>query len=149
MKQHNWKIKQINSKYWDWNGWNQKMCVCVYIRPYSVNAKCVINQISIPQCTYCTVVLGKTLCCPTMKTFLSELTSVSIHVPQITTMESNLKSLEEENKVIEQQNESLLREPASLRHSLINSLANIQRPQMVRDHAHQNEDKSWTKSVLL
>lgn len=84
-----------------------------------------------------------------MKTFLSELTSVLIHVPQITTMESNLKSLEEENKVIEQQNESLLREPASLRHSLINSLANIQLPQMVRDHAHQNEDKSWTKSVLL
>uniref|UniRef100_A0A8C9VR45 Myelin transcription factor 1 like n=1 Tax=Scleropages formosus TaxID=113540 RepID=A0A8C9VR45_SCLFO len=51
---------------------------------------------------------------------------------QITTMESNLKSIEEENKVIEQQNESLLHELANLSQSLINSLANIQLPHMVR-----------------
>ncbi len=61
-----------------------------------------------------------------------DLTHLPIHVPQITTMESNLKSLEEENKVIEQQNESLLHELSSLSHSLINSLANIQLPHMVR-----------------
>lgn len=47
-------------------------------------------------------------------------------------MESNLKSIEEENKVIEQQNESPLHELANLSQSLINSLANIQLPHMVR-----------------
>lgn len=47
-------------------------------------------------------------------------------------MESNLKSIEEENKVIEQQNESLLHELANLSQSLINSLANVQLPHMVR-----------------
>lgn len=52
--------------------------------------------------------------------------------PQITTMKSNLKSMEEENKVIEQQNESLLHELANLGQSLINSLANAQLPHMVR-----------------
>lgn len=52
---------------------------------------------------------------------------------QITTMESNLKSIEEENKVIEQQNESLLHELANLSQSLIHSLANIQLPHMVSD----------------
>uniref|UniRef100_A0A8C1CYZ5 Myelin transcription factor 1 like n=1 Tax=Cyprinus carpio carpio TaxID=630221 RepID=A0A8C1CYZ5_CYPCA len=49
---------------------------------------------------------------------------------QITTMESSLKSLKGENKVFEQQNEYLLHELASLSHSLINSLANIQLPHM-------------------
>ncbi|XP_062267543.1 myelin transcription factor 1-like, a isoform X3 [Platichthys flesus] len=49
---------------------------------------------------------------------------------QITTMETNLKSMEDENKVIEQQNDSLLHELANLSQSLINSLANIQLPQM-------------------
>ncbi|XP_035000292.1 myelin transcription factor 1-like, a isoform X3 [Hippoglossus stenolepis] len=49
---------------------------------------------------------------------------------QITTMETSLKSMEEENKVIEQQNDSLLHELANLSQSLINSLANIQLPQM-------------------
>ncbi|CAF98180.1 unnamed protein product, partial [Tetraodon nigroviridis] len=49
---------------------------------------------------------------------------------QITTMESNLKSIQEENKVIEQQNESLLHELANLSQSLINSLANAQLPHM-------------------
>lgn len=53
-------------------------------------------------------------------------------VRQITTMETNLKSIEEENKVIEQQNDSLLHELANLSQSLINSLANIQLPHMVR-----------------
>lgn len=47
-------------------------------------------------------------------------------------MESSLKSIEEENKVIEQQNESLLHELANLSQSLINSLANVQLPHMVR-----------------
>lgn len=48
-------------------------------------------------------------------------------------METNLKSMEEENKAIEQQNDSLLHELANLSQSLINSLANIQLPHMVRD----------------
>lgn len=52
---------------------------------------------------------------------------------QITTMESSLKTIEEENKVIEQQNESLLHELANLSQSLIHSLANIQLPHMVSD----------------
>ena len=47
-------------------------------------------------------------------------------------METSLKSMEEENKVIEQQNDSLLHELANLSQSLINSLANIQLPHMVR-----------------
>uniref|UniRef100_A0AAY4B506 Myelin transcription factor 1 domain-containing protein n=1 Tax=Denticeps clupeoides TaxID=299321 RepID=A0AAY4B506_9TELE len=51
---------------------------------------------------------------------------------QITTMETNLRSIEEENKVIEQQNDSLLHELANLSQSLINSLANIQLPHMVK-----------------
>lgn len=50
--------------------------------------------------------------------------------PQITTMESSLKSIEEENKVIDQHNESLLHELATF--SQINSLANVQLPPMVR-----------------
>lgn len=60
--------------------------------------------------------------------------ALTLHRPslQITTMESNLKSIEEENKVIEQQNESLLHELANLSQSLINSLANVQLPHMVR-----------------
>lgn len=46
-------------------------------------------------------------------------------------METSLKTIEEENKVIEQQNESLLHELANLSQSLIHSLANIQLPHMV------------------
>lgn len=57
---------------------------------------------------------------------------IDFPVWQITTMETNLKSIEEENKVIEQQNDSLLHELANLSQSLINSLANIQLPHMVR-----------------
>lgn len=59
-------------------------------------------------------------------------------VRQITTMETNLKSIEEENKVIEQQNDSLLHELANLSQSLINSLANIQLPHMVRNLGYGN-----------
>lgn len=55
---------------------------------------------------------------------------------QITTMETNLKSIEEENKAIEQQNDSLLHELANLSQSLINSLANIQLPHMVSANKH-------------
>ncbi|XP_008584283.1 PREDICTED: suppression of tumorigenicity 18 protein-like, partial [Galeopterus variegatus] len=49
---------------------------------------------------------------------------------QITSMESNLKTIEEENKLIEQNNESLLKELAGLSQALISSLADIQLPQM-------------------
>lgn len=50
---------------------------------------------------------------------------------QITSMESNLKTIEAENKLIEQSNESLLKELAGLSQALISSLADIQLPQMV------------------
>lgn len=46
-------------------------------------------------------------------------------------MESNLKTIEEENKLIEQNNESLLKELAGLSQALISSLADIQLPHMV------------------
>ncbi|MEJ1284940.1 hypothetical protein NN561_015930 [Cricetulus griseus] len=49
---------------------------------------------------------------------------------EITSMESNLKTIEEENKLIEQSNESLLKELAGLSQALISSLADIQLPQM-------------------
>ncbi|XP_049336786.1 suppression of tumorigenicity 18 protein isoform X2 [Astyanax mexicanus] len=49
---------------------------------------------------------------------------------QISSMECNLKSIEEENKMIEQHNDSLLKELARLSHALINSLTDIQLPQM-------------------
>lgn len=63
-------------------------------------------------------------------------------------METNLKSIEEENKVIEQQNDSLLHELANLSQSLINSLANIQLPHMVRNKltAHLGE---WFGIIFL
>lgn len=62
---------------------------------------------------------------------------------QITTMETNLKSMEEENKVIEQQNDSLLHELANLSQSLINSLANIQLPHMVRQPSTAPPHSTW------
>lgn len=62
---------------------------------------------------------------------------------QITTMETNLKSMEEENKVIEQQNDSLLHELANLSQSLINSLANIQLPHMVRQPSTAPPQSTW------
>ncbi|XP_051784700.1 suppression of tumorigenicity 18 protein isoform X2 [Erpetoichthys calabaricus] len=49
---------------------------------------------------------------------------------QISSMECNLKTIEEENKLIEQHNDSLLKELARLSQALINSLADIQLPQM-------------------
>lgn len=55
---------------------------------------------------------------------------------QITSMESNLKTIEEENKLIEQNNESLLKELAGLSQALISSLADIQLPQMVSPRRH-------------
>lgn len=64
---------------------------------------------------------------------------------QITTMETSLKSMEEENKVMEQQNDSLLHELANLSQSLINSLANIQLPHMVRERegGRASEQAPW------
>uniref|UniRef100_A0A7N6BP23 Myelin transcription factor 1 domain-containing protein n=1 Tax=Anabas testudineus TaxID=64144 RepID=A0A7N6BP23_ANATE len=49
---------------------------------------------------------------------------------QISSMECNLKTIEEENKMIEQHNDSLLKELARLSQALINSLTDIQLPQM-------------------
>jgi len=63
-------------------------------------------------------------------------------------METNLKSIEEENKVIEQQNDSLLHELANLSQSLINSLANIQLPHMVRANGHESSTRSKKISVM-
>lgn len=52
---------------------------------------------------------------------------------QISSMECNLKTIEEENKMIEQHNDSLLKELARLSQALINSLTDIQLPQMVNN----------------
>ena len=57
---------------------------------------------------------------------------------QITSMESNLKTIEAENKLIEQNNESLLKELAGLSQALISSLADIQLPQMVSPRPERN-----------
>ena len=53
-------------------------------------------------------------------------------------MECNLKTIEEENKMIEQHNDSLLKELARLSQTLINSLTDIQLPQMVRYRLHRH-----------
>lgn len=55
---------------------------------------------------------------------------------QISSMECNLKTIEEENKMIEQHNDSLLKELARLSQALINSLTDIQLPQMVGRLTH-------------
>lgn len=52
---------------------------------------------------------------------------------QISTMEKNLKNIEEENKIIEEQNEALFLELSGLSQALIQSLANIRLPHMVRN----------------
>lgn len=52
-------------------------------------------------------------------------------VLQISSMEKNLKSIEHENKMIEEQNEALFMELSGLSHALIRSLANIRLPHMV------------------
>ncbi len=46
-------------------------------------------------------------------------------------MEKNLKSMEEENKLIEEKNEALFMELSGLSQALIRSLTNIRLPQMV------------------
>lgn len=46
-------------------------------------------------------------------------------------MEKNLKSIEHENKMIEEQNEALFMELSGLSRALIRSLANIRLPHMV------------------
>lgn len=47
-------------------------------------------------------------------------------------MECNLRTIEEENRMIEQHNDGLLKELARLSQALINSLTDIQLPQMVQ-----------------
>lgn len=46
-------------------------------------------------------------------------------------MERNLKNIEQENKIIEEQNEALFMELSGLSQALIRSLANIRLPHMV------------------
>nr|XP_019955363.1 PREDICTED: suppression of tumorigenicity 18 protein isoform X3 [Paralichthys olivaceus] len=55
---------------------------------------------------------------------------MQLQTQQISSMECNLKTIEEENKMIEQHNDSLLKELACLSQALINSLTDIQLPQM-------------------
>ncbi|XP_029931113.1 suppression of tumorigenicity 18 protein-like isoform X2 [Myripristis murdjan] len=55
---------------------------------------------------------------------------MQLQTQQISSMECNLKTIEEENKMIEQHNDSLLKELARLSQALINSLTDIQLPQM-------------------
>lgn len=63
---------------------------------------------------------------------LTSLSFASCTRKQISSMECNLKTIEEENKIIEQHNDSLLKELARLSQALINSLTDIQLPQMVQ-----------------
>ncbi|KAM8838319.1 LOW QUALITY PROTEIN: suppression of tumorigenicity 18 protein [Synchiropus picturatus] len=55
---------------------------------------------------------------------------MQLQTQQISSMECNLRSIEEENKMMEQHNDSLLKELARLSQALINSLTDIQLPQM-------------------
>lgn len=55
----------------------------------------------------------------------------SMSLQQISSMEKNLKNIEEENKLIEEQNEALFLELSGLSQALIQSLANIRLPHMV------------------
>lgn len=50
---------------------------------------------------------------------------------QISSMEKSLRNIEEENKLIEEQNEALFLELSGLSQALIQSLANIRLPHMV------------------
>lgn len=50
---------------------------------------------------------------------------------QISSMEKSLKTIEQENKLIEEQNEALFLELSGLSQALIRSLANIRLPHMV------------------
>lgn len=53
-------------------------------------------------------------------------------------MEKNLKNIEQENKVIEEQNEALFMELSGLSQALIRSLANIRLPHMVSYSSSHN-----------
>lgn len=55
----------------------------------------------------------------------------SLSLVQISSMEKSLKHIEEENKLIEEQNEALFLELSGLSQALIQSLANIRLPHMV------------------
>lgn len=94
-------------------------------------------------CTRSTVQLLTHVGCMIVCCFLGANSVIKAVFRQITTMETNLKSMEEENKVIEQQNDSLLHELANLSQSLINSLANIQLPHMVRRPSPAPPQSSW------
>lgn len=59
---------------------------------------------------------------------------------QISSMEKNLKSIEHENKMIEEQNEALFMELSGLSRALIRSLANIRLPHMVSWCPHTGLD---------
>lgn len=54
-------------------------------------------------------------------------------------MEKNLKSIEHENKMIEEQNEALFMELSGLSRALIRSLANIRLPHMVSCYPHTHK----------
>lgn len=55
----------------------------------------------------------------------------SLSLMQISSMEKSLRNIEEENKLIEEQNEALFLELSGLSQALIQSLANIRLPHMV------------------
>ena len=61
-----------------------------------------------------------------------ELTFCVCALCQISSMEKNLRNIEEENKLIEEQNEALFMELSGLSQALIRSLAHIRLPHMVR-----------------
>ncbi len=63
-------------------------------------------------------------------------------------MECNLKTIEEENKIIEQHNDSLLKELARLSQALINSLTDIQLPQMVRLPLHRQTQPDLSTNII-
>lgn len=64
---------------------------------------------------------------------------------QISTMEKNLKNIEEENKIIEEQNEALFLELSGLSQALIQSLANIRLPHMVRNFDKHSPQPVWSR----
>ncbi len=61
-------------------------------------------------------------------------------------MEKNLKNIEQENKMIEEQNEALFMELSGLSQALIRSLANIRLPHMV---SYTNSYSSFHNFPLL
>lgn len=65
-------------------------------------------------------------------------------------MEKNLKNIEEENKLIEEQNEALFLELSGLSQALIQSLANIRLPHMVGTDSYQGvlEDQGGEGPLL-